>query len=220
VGAIDCTKVLVDAAKLANGDASALLALTIRERLMPRFLHDLGNAVQVATLADQLDDSEVAGFQEAMVHAGRLIEHMRRLYVSEPAEVAPFDPVELAQRLEPMLRLAAHPSSFQLCVGRAGTLHGAPWRLERVLLNLVLNASAATGEGRVQLDVGRKKDAVVIEVDDDGPGFVPCYRDDPGLRGHGLGVVRRQVALLGGEVALGASPLGGARVTLRFPCLD
>lgn len=220
IGAIDCRRVLTDAAKLANREASELLALTIRERLMPRFLHDLGNALTVATLGGALASGEGEGLAEIMDHTTRLVEHMRRLYVTEPSTAAPFDVAEVARRLEPMLRLAARPSSFTMRCDGQGEIFGAAWRLERILLNLVLNATEAAGEGRVEIGLVTEAGCVRIEVDDDGPGFQARPSDDDRLRGNGLHVVRRQVALLAGEVTLGTSPLGGARITLTFPCVS
>jgi signal transduction histidine kinase len=67
-----------------------------------------------------------------------------------------------------------------------------------------------------------------IMVEDDGPGIAPAdrarvqergERADEHMPGHGLGLsmVRDMAMLYGGTLELGASELGGARLTLRLP---
>ena len=69
---------------------------------------------------------------------------------------------------------------------------------------------------------------LLVHVDDDGPGLPEAAREavfrvgqrlDEGVPGHGLGlaIVRDIAALYGGRVAIGTSPLGGARVILELP---
>jgi signal transduction histidine kinase len=70
--------------------------------------------------------------------------------------------------------------------------------------------------------------AIVITVDDDGPGLAAGLREavlQRGVRadeaapgsGFGLAIVRELAELYGGSIALEASPLGGLRAALRLP---
>ncbi|HEX9368064.1 MAG TPA: ATP-binding protein, partial [Vicinamibacterales bacterium] len=70
--------------------------------------------------------------------------------------------------------------------------------------------------------------AVVVTVDDDGPGLDPSMRDvvlqrgvraDEAAPGSGLGlaIVRELAGLYGGSIALGESTAGGLRAILRLP---
>ena len=70
--------------------------------------------------------------------------------------------------------------------------------------------------------------SVEITVDDDGPGLDPSMREavlqrgvrvDEAAPGSGLGlaIVRELAELYGGSIALGPSPAGGLRATLRLP---
>jgi two-component system sensor histidine kinase PhoQ len=73
----------------------------------------------------------------------------------------------------------------------------------------------------------RDGDRVVLAVEDDGPGIDPDrgrellqrgVRADESVPGHGIGlaVVRDIASAYGGDVTIGRSPLGGARVALRL----
>ncbi len=114
--------------------------------------------------------------------------------------------------------------------------HGGEPRTELVTIvaNLIDNAiEACVLGGRVVLDVrdDLEPGAVVVRVDDDGPGVPPAQREAifepdvsgkapvPGKarRGIGLAIVQRIAHRLGGEARVDDSPFGGARFTVRLP---
>jgi signal transduction histidine kinase len=99
--------------------------------------------------------------------------------------------------------------------------------LEEMLGNLVDNA-CKWAKSRVEIRSSQDAGRIAITVDDDGPGLDPSLRESVlqrGVRadeaspgsGLGLAIVRDLVELYGGAIALGASPLGGLRATLRLP---
>jgi signal transduction histidine kinase len=108
----------------------------------------------------------------------------------------------------------------------AATIPGGPVR--QAVLNLLLNASAATPEGAaIGLSVERTTDRLKISVSDEGPGMprdsiAMLSDDDPGPavragRGLGLWMVRRMVDACGGKAAVEGRPTGGSIVTLILP---
>ncbi|HEX8031198.1 MAG TPA: ATP-binding protein [Vicinamibacterales bacterium] len=99
--------------------------------------------------------------------------------------------------------------------------------LDEMLGNLIDNAckwAKTRVEARSAMDAG----FVVISVDDDGPGLEASLREtvlqrgvraDEAAPGSGLGlaIVADLVELYRGSIALGPSPLGGLRATLKLP---
>lgn len=124
-----------------------------------------------------------------------------------------------------------HPGrQVGLDLPKAGALwfRGDAGDLEEMAGNLVDNACKwATGEVSVAARAAGAE-RLVIEVEDDGPGFAAAEADkvmrrgvklDEKAPGSGLGldIVKELVAIYGGELDLGAAALGGLKVTLTLP---
>ena len=101
---------------------------------------------------------------------------------------------------------------------------------KRAITNLVINATRFGGY--VVIRASTDEEWLRIEVDDDGPGIPPAERDnvfrpfyrlgngrnqDTGNTGLGLAIARDIARSHGGEIALGESPMGGLRATMRVP---
>ena len=104
--------------------------------------------------------------------------------------------------------------------------------LHRVLVNLVRNAAQAVSvsksdHGRVRVRLREvDSDWITMEVDDDGPGIPPVFREsvfDPYVTtketgtGLGLSIVKKIVMEHGGTVEASESDWGGARMTISLP---
>ena len=98
--------------------------------------------------------------------------------------------------------------------------------LKQVIFNLLDNAYEAS-PGLVGVHVSRVDNALVVTVDDRGPGFAPDmlaefgkpYRSSKGRPGGGLGLflVVNVARKLGGVVTAKNAEIGGAEVTLTLP---
>ena len=99
--------------------------------------------------------------------------------------------------------------------------------LDELLGNLIDNA-CKWAKSRVEIGSSLDAGHVVTTVDDDGPGLAAELREavlqrgvraDEAAPGSGLGlaIVADLAELYGGSIALGPSPLGGLRATLRLP---
>ncbi|WP_339461537.1 ATP-binding protein [Pseudomonas sp. EA_105y_Pfl2_R69] len=100
--------------------------------------------------------------------------------------------------------------------------------LGTLLQNLVGNAVQYTPDGgRIQVLLEAQADAIVLRVQDSGPGVSEAQRErlferfyrlgDGQGAGLGLSIVRRVVELHRGTIELGESPLGGLDVCVRLP---
>lgn len=111
------------------------------------------------------------------------------------------------------------------------TVRARPLSLKRAVSNLVANAIAYGGSARVRL-APPSGGAVVVEVEDDGPGiapqelervFEPFHRGEPsrnretGGVGLGLPIARNILRAHGGDVTLANRPMGGLRAIATLP---
>jgi signal transduction histidine kinase len=118
--------------------------------------------------------------------------------------------------------------------GSEARFRGERADLEEMIGNLVDNACKWAAE-RVVIDMAQErpdpasdKQLVRIIVDDDGRGLSPGEREQAAMRGRrldetkpgsglGLSIVVELAGLYGGELKLGAAPLGGLRAELVLP---
>ena len=117
-------------------------------------------------------------------------------------------------------------ADWRIALDRPVPVAGSLVRL--ALLNLVLNAVAASREGgRIAIEVSQEADILMLTVSDGGPGLPPraaailsdAHAAPPIGQGEGLGLwmVRNTISDCGGSIDFGQSLLGGARITLRLP---
>jgi signal transduction histidine kinase len=102
-----------------------------------------------------------------------------------------------------------------------------PERMHQVLLNLLINAIEAMGEGgRLQVLVKTVENGIEIQVVDTGPGigaedlsqvFDPYFTTKSTGTGLGLAIVHNIIEAHGGTVTFDSRPGAGTTVRLRLP---
>jgi two-component system sensor histidine kinase KdpD len=196
-------------------------------RLVRRWLDATGDARKADVAADLETEAE-------RLH--RLVEDL--LVVSRGDTRLQIDPepvllqrvvpgvVGTAHRRYPQLRIATETPADLPPVAGDRTL------IEQVLANLISNAAKYAGAAAsVAIVAMPTANGVAVEVTDDGPGFPPgsierafdVFYRAPSTAAHargagvGLYVVRRLVEAMGGRVAAGNGPAGGAMVRFELP---
>ena len=204
----------------------------------------LQTQLQVALRAR--DDAErarsLAQIQSGLARAAHLVEQMLQLARLDPESGLP-DPraVDLAALAEDVCAelgsaILARGLEFELAAEPGCVVFGQAEWLRVLLRNLLDNALRYTPEGgRLRVGVARAAEgpggaAIVLGVEDDGPGIPPGQRESvlarfvrleagsaPGS-GLGLAIVARIVDLHGARLALGSGAGGrGLRVEVRWP---
>jgi signal transduction histidine kinase len=170
-----------------------------------------------------------------IVRMERLVEDLLLLARSDENRFVRLEAIEVDLFVEELwdgLSLTAH-RDFRLGPLPGGTLAADGDRVAQVVANLVRNAVEHTGrDGLIRLTVTRRGGSLEWAVEDDGPGIPSEYRErvfdrfhrteddrsrETGGTGLGLAIARAIVESHGGEIWVGVSPEGGARVAFVLP---
>jgi two-component system OmpR family sensor kinase/two-component system sensor histidine kinase QseC len=202
---------------------SPLTALKLQVQLLRRAPDEAGRDAAAQALTAGVD------------RATRLVEQLLALARSDAATAGEVRPLPLAETVRQAMVDAgslADVRGTRLSLDVAGepVVVGDAAGLAALARNLVDNAVRYSPPGgRVDVHVEAEGGHAVLRVDDDGPGIPPAdrervfdrfvRRDGSTETGSGLGLaIVRQVALRqGAQVLLDDSPLGGLRVTVRWP---
>jgi two-component system OmpR family sensor kinase/two-component system sensor histidine kinase QseC len=224
--------------KLAFDSQRAFVADAAHELRSP--LTALKLQLQLMARAPDEDARHAAAvqLQEGVDRATRLIEQLLTAARTAPGEstlqLRPLDLGEAARRAiaEAWPHAAARRMEIALDAEDAVIVDADEDSLRILMRNLLDNAIRYTPEGgKVHVAVAGDRDAVVLTVDDSGPGIPAAERERAFQRfyrgtreagdgtgsGLGLAIVSNIAARHGAEVALLDGPLGGLRVRLRFP---
>ena len=202
---------------------SPLTALKLQLQLLKRAPDDAERGAAVEALNAGID------------RAARLVEQLLTLARAEPgaplAAATQLDLGELVRAavVDTLPFAHARGSTIELFVDAPVAVQGDAAALTALVRNLVDNALRYAPRGaRVELRVLEEGGAVLLRVDDSGPGIVPAERgrvfdrfyrhagaDESGA-GLGLAIVRSVAERHGATVTLGDAPLGGLRAELRF----
>ena len=220
------------------------LLLEERERVVSRALSKAGDLAHglktpLAVLGQEAEQFESVDQPEIASRIGQQVDRMRRQIEYHLTQARAATPgkvtgarcfvlvsVEgLARTLEKLY--AGRGIAIEVDVSPEHSIRGQREDLEEMLGNLMDNA-CKWAKSKVKVRSAPEHDVLLLVVDDDGPGLVPSIRDQVlqrGVRadetapgsGLGLAIVRDLVQIYEGTIALGESPLGGLRASLRLP---
>jgi signal transduction histidine kinase len=197
-----------------------------------------GLKTPLAVLAQEAEQFEAAGQHEIASAINLQVDRMRRqvdYHLTQARATTPGNApgarcvlasVEgLTRTLEKIY--AARGLAIEVDVSSAHFVRGQREDLEEMLGNLLDNA-CKWAKSNVKIQSVQENGAVVLTVDDDGPGLPSSIRDqvlqrgvraDEAAPGSGLGlaIVRDLAQLYEGTITLGDSPMGGLRASLRLP---
>jgi PAS domain S-box-containing protein len=157
----------------------------------------------------------------------------RLLSFSRP-DLGAFEEVDLMEVLERTIGLCLRGTDTTHTLhtaSRSVRVMADPTQVSQVFMNLALNARQAMSDAG-HLDVwvrGREDGWVEVSFEDDGPGFgpgqltsalEPFHTTRQGGTGLGLSIVHGIVTHMGGQVSLGASARGGARVSTTWEVIE
>jgi signal transduction histidine kinase len=215
-----------------------------RERIVRRALAKAGDLAHglktpLAVLAQEAEQFEAAGQHETASAINVQVDRMRRqvdYHLTQARATTPGNapgarcPVlvsveGLTRTLEKIY--AARGLAMEVNVSSAHFVRGQREDLEEMLGNLLDNA-CKWAKSNVKVQSVQENGAVVLIVDDDGPGLSPSIRDqvlqrgvraDEAAPGSGLGlaIVRDLAQLYEGAITLSDSPMGGLRASLWLP---
>jgi len=217
-----------------RGLTAAVLAHEIRNPLQAlRFqLHSLRKNAQdparVGATSETID-SELSRIQQLVTD---YLEHERAASVRTQS----VDLTEAASTLKTVMDDLLDDRETRLTIvpppGRAVRVVCDPHGLRQVLMNLVLNAQQAMGDGgsiTIRVREDGENGAGIIEVSDTGPGIPEAMRDKlfkpfqtSKAEGHGIGLalVKRFVDNFGGSVEVESEAGRGTTFRLRLPMAD
>ena len=205
-----------------------------RTEMLAGVSHDLRTPLtrmklQLAMLTGASAD-DVAALRDDVMEMERMLESYLAFARGDGAEIAvSSNPQELLTDVTG--RFSRDGADVSLETGKLpARMPLKPIAFGRCLGNLIANAVRYAG--KVQVAAACDAGFLQIDVDDNGPG-IPAEKREEAFRafhrlepsrntrtggiGLGLTIARDLVHSMGGDIALGTSPLGGLRATLRIP---
>ncbi|MFG2085739.1 MULTISPECIES: sensor histidine kinase [unclassified Spirillospora] len=207
-----------------------------RRRLQHDIRHELGTIIMLASavvVAEDVGDGSRARVEQLLGETRWLDHLLRRLDEDDDPDKDDCRPLpgperirvdDLTAEVVTGMRLATR---HEVCfTGGEAWAHMDPVALWRAVRNVLDNA-CRVAERRVNVRVETDRGWIVIQVDDDGPGFGAVRETRPGGAAHGgrrgglaslgLGIVHDLISGHGGSLEIRTCEMGGARVRMRLP---
>jgi len=153
--------------------------------------------------------------RQALAETRRLLGVLRD--TDEETGLAPQPGVGELDTLAASVRAAGVPVNLVISGDPAALPAAVDVSVYRIVQEALTNVLKHAGPARADVMVGSAKEAVTIEITDNGTG-APGDQSLDG--GHGLAGMRERVAIFGGELCTGPRPGGGFAVRARLPIGD
>jgi signal transduction histidine kinase len=208
------------AARIERGREQEALAATTAERVrVARELHDaVAHNLSVLAIQAAGADGVVERDPARALQCAELIEGVGRETLAELGRLvdagAPQPGLALVDGLTQRAREGGLPVELRVEGDPAALPAGVDLAAYRIVQEALANAAKHAGAARARVIVRYLRQAVEVEVADDGRGAGGAGSSDGG---HGLVGIRERVALYDGTVAIGRRPGGGFLVHARLP---
>jgi signal transduction histidine kinase len=207
-------------------------AMESRMRLVAAAGHDMRTPITRMRLRAEFvqDEEERAKWLDDLTELERIADSAIMLVREETGKAAP-ERIRLDQLVGDICTELKAQSLDVTCVrARPVTVQASPFKLNRALRNLIINA--ATHGLRARASVSGDGTTARIVIEDDGPGiptemigqvFEPFFRADPARRqdipgaGLGLTIAHEIVSRAGGRISIVNRPGGGLRQIVELP---
>jgi two-component system NtrC family sensor kinase len=183
-------------------------------------------------LLRMLDDA-----QQGVERVTRIVRDIQR-FSRPPSEEK--KAISLREALDNALAMAGHAVSHKVRIvcGYQDTpaVFGSPSRVERLFINLIINAAQSFDEGeapdnRVEVSISSAPESAVVEIADNGCGmspetteriFDPFFTTKPAGEGTGLGLaICKSIAdEMGGKIEVESEPGRGSRFRVILPAWE
>jgi signal transduction histidine kinase len=153
--------------------------------------------------------------RQALAETRRLLGVLR-----DPAEetgLAPQPGIGDLDGLAASVRAAGLPVKLRIDGDLAPLPAAVDVSVYRIVQEALTNVLKHAGPARADVTIGCAREAITIEVTDDGTGEAG---NQVTAAGHGLAGMRERAAVFGGELAAGPRPDGGFAVRARLPLAD
>ena len=191
-------------------------------------------SLNVEMLRDLVEDDpksikKIASIERNIDRASRIARELLHFSREKETALIPTDLNRVVASAINLIKTQPHSAAIELRLQAVPMILGIPWKLEEVVINLLLNSlDACAGQGTIIVETLGIKQQVVMHIRDDGCGikpedlskvFDPFFTTKEIGKGTGLGlsVCYSIVQQHGGNITLANRQTGGTRVTLFFP---
>ena len=226
----------LDLPRIADDLAACRAGLVERfgQEAIDELLRERACSLRPELLADLMEQ-----LREALTGTDRIRAIVRGLGTFSRVEKSDVSPIDVRQSVEHAVNMARNEIRYRARLvtdlGITPPIMGSDGKIAQVVLNLLVNAAQAIGEGdvarnEISVRTWAEDGGVLIEVADTGAGipkesmeqiFEPFFTTKPVGVGSGLGlsICRKIVEDFGGEIRVASAVGTGTRFTIRFPAV-